>query len=389
MILFDEIERNDTRRKLYAEPDFHYLNYSARPEATRIRNVLEQWFSNYPSEYRKRLRQDLRSRNDYNHLAAFYELYLHELLIRLGCRVAIHPDLTNTSRNPDFLVYSPKDSRFILEAAVVLEESRKEAGTQARIFNIYDQINRKIKSEKYFIDVEVNQTSKINPRISEIVSLVRKKLDEIDYGKMMEIAQSDNYQELPKWTWEGNGWEIELSIIPKKREAIGEVSGPIIGISSEGVKLARSREKIRNAVVRKAGRYGELGIPYVLAVNAVLTIIDIQDIEDALFGDEVWHVPITDSGPGIPLPDRKPNGAWIDERGPRYTRVSALLLSTRLSPWTVARAPIRLFHNPWAKRRYRSVLTCLPQWELKAEKRHMVDGQSPCEILDLPKGWPE
>ena len=130
-------------------------------------------------------------------------------------------------------------------------------------------------------------------------------------------------------------------------------------------------------------------MPYVIAINAMLNIVDIGDIEDALFGDQVWHVPITDSGPGVPIPDRKSNGAWIGKSGPRYTRVSALLLSTQLIPWTAASASIRLIHNPWAKRSYESVLTNLPQWNLQRDKGHLTGGQSLGEILGLPKGWPK
>ena len=112
-----------------------------------------------------------------------------------------------------------------------------------------------------------------------------------------------------------------------------------------------SRERIRDAVVRKGGRYGEICSPFVVAVNACVIHVDETDEMEALFGRE------TLVGNALrPEQDevmvRLGNGAWRGPSGPRYTRVSAVLIVDTLKPWTVAVAPVRLYHNPWAAHPY-------------------------------------
>ena len=98
MTLFDDIHRQDVGPGLHAEPEFIYLNRSARSQAVKVRSELEGWFSRYPEAERYEVRQRFRSKNDSQHRSAFFELFLHELLMQLGCRVEIHPTMTQTTR---------------------------------------------------------------------------------------------------------------------------------------------------------------------------------------------------------------------------------------------------------------------------------------------------
>ena len=51
-MLFSEMNRAFTGPKAYAEPDYDYLDRSARPEAETIRAVLEEWLEAYPNSDR-------------------------------------------------------------------------------------------------------------------------------------------------------------------------------------------------------------------------------------------------------------------------------------------------------------------------------------------------
>jgi len=117
MRLFDNIVRSYLGPAQYAEPKFRYLNRSGRIEVDRIRQELERWFSRYPNAGKRDLRERFRSTSNSNHQSAFFELFLHELLLKLGCMVEIHPE-TNTGmrKRPDFLVKPPKVGRFYMEA---------------------------------------------------------------------------------------------------------------------------------------------------------------------------------------------------------------------------------------------------------------------------------
>jgi hypothetical protein len=63
-------------------------------------------------------------------------------------------------------------------------------------------------------------------------------------------------------------------------------------------------------------------------------------------------------------PIRHPNGFWWGPKGPRHTRVSAVLVARNIRPWHfVDREPV-MWHNPWAT-------LPMPEWNLpSAELAH-------------------
>ena len=89
--LYDNIHRDYLGAARYSEPQFAYLNRSARLEANLIRALLEAWFSRYPPAEAADLRARFRSSNDLQHHSAFFELFVHELLLKLGLHPQIHP----------------------------------------------------------------------------------------------------------------------------------------------------------------------------------------------------------------------------------------------------------------------------------------------------------
>lgn len=48
--LFDDLERTDARPAGYAEPSFDHLNRRAGHAWNHIRDLLEDWFSQFPIE---------------------------------------------------------------------------------------------------------------------------------------------------------------------------------------------------------------------------------------------------------------------------------------------------------------------------------------------------
>lgn len=143
MRLFDEVDRHDKGPARYAEPQFPYLNRSARVMFSRTRQVLEAWFSRYPVSGQADLRPRFRSRNDAQHRAAFFELFLHELLLRLDHDVTIHPSPSQAStRRPDFLAESPSGGCFYMEAVVATDESEEDGAARARMNVVYDALDR-------------------------------------------------------------------------------------------------------------------------------------------------------------------------------------------------------------------------------------------------------
>jgi len=392
MRLFDQIDRHDEGPAQYAEPQFAYLNRSARTIFSRTREVVEAWFSRYPVPEQAELRARFRFRNDAQHLSAFFELFLHELLLQLGCSVTIHPSPSQaTSRHPDFLVESPSGGCFYIEAVLATDESEEDAAARARMNVVYDALDR-LDSPNFFIGLELRGAPKTPPRAGPMRSFLRQRLAELNADDITQLLQSGDFDALPRWRFEHEGWEIDFFPIPKSPRARGKPGIRPVGMRMPEAFWSDPSAAIRNAIVGKAGQYGDLDLPYVIAVNALEAGVDRIDIMEALFGKEKCMFALTPSGPSEPEIAVEPDGVWTSRSGPRYTRVSAVLLTSPVLPWNVPRAEICLYHNPWARRPYTSELTRLPRAIPDATSGgHMQwqDGESLATIFGLPPKWPE
>src|SRR5659263_296580 len=94
MRIFDDIQRRYKGPALHGEKTFSFVNRSARPAVDAIRMVLEDWFARYPSADQPSLRRRFRDNFD----SAFFELFIHEWLLRAGARVQVHPEVPNSLR---------------------------------------------------------------------------------------------------------------------------------------------------------------------------------------------------------------------------------------------------------------------------------------------------
>ena len=383
MKLFDKIQRTDLESARYAEPVFKYINRTARDEFEEIRKKLEIWFSHYPTLEQPELRARFRSNIDSQHQSALFELLLHEILIEFGCSVTPHPTLSNTAKTPDFLVKPLTGTPFYIEAVLVTNKSADEVAAQARINTVYDVVNRKVDSSNFFLWIDVEGTPKSPPSANKIASFLNKRLAKLDPEQVAKRYEVDGVDAIPSWRFKHDDWVIEFQPIPKKHEARNKEGVRPIGGQSTGLRHVDHRTPIRDAIRNKAGRYGELDFPYVVAVN-VLEFIDEIDIMEALFGKEQFTINFSQSNPLEPVDtqmSRIPDGVWTSYEGPRNTRMSAVLLAIRLSPWNLLDGNIYLYHNPWAKRPYSSVLTRLPQVVFEDGHMKKVDGESISSIL--------
>lgn len=385
--LFHNIHRDYSGVAGYSEPQFAFMNRSARPEANSIRVLLESWFSRYPQAESRSLRERFRSGNDLQHHSAFFELFIHELLLKLGLRPQIHPALPQTTRHPDFLVECPEDRDFYLEVVVAANMSKDEYAARARMHVVYDSINR-LGSPNFFIGMDVRGAPKTPPPARRIRSFLSKNLAGLDPDKVMTLLES-GLDALPRWHYEYGDWRIEFYPIPKSPKDRGKLGTRPIGLRWYGPQFADSRIAIRDALCDKAGRYGALGLPYVVAVNALDRSTDSTDIMEALFGKEKYLVEL--SRPKSPEPEvtRELDGVWTSKSGPRYPRLSAVLVAIGLSPWNLPHASIRLYHNPWANLPYSSELTLLPQAVSSAGQMRLEGGKSLSRVLGLAYEWPD
>lgn len=386
MHLFDDFQRDDDSLAGYCEPHYVFLNRTARDGADRLRTELETWFARYPQEHKVKLSGDFRSRDNRQHLAAFFELLLYEFLRRLGCRVEVHPELLHTTNRPEFLVTQPDGTQFYLEATIATYESDEEAGARKRINQVYDVLNRRIKTTDFYLWLEVDGAPETQPPARELAHFLNQKLQSIDPDDLAAAYESGGPDTRPCWSYEHSGWKITFRPIPKKPEVRDRPTLRPIGMVSGIWQLQDHRTPLRDALVNKAARYGITDLPFIVAVNAMETIDDI-DIMEALFGREQWHVSISDTDVP-PVVSRVPDGLWTGTGGPRNINVSAVLLCKRLVPWSICQFKPRLYHNPWATIPYDGVMTQLPQSVPQNGRMISVDGRSICSIFGFEDQWP-
>lgn len=384
MTLFPPIERSDTGPALYAEPHYQYLQRTARPEFVEIRALIERWLSDYPAPHRDELETRFKSNDDRNFDSAFFELYLYALLGELEFAVDVHPPSPDptSDRLPDFLVTPAEGQGFLLEATVLRELNDEEAAAQARINTVYDTIDR-LASPNFFIGVRYRgapDTPVPGRRIREFLAAQLADLDPADYE---DLARTRLFDGLPTWRFEHDGWELEFVAMPKSPELRGDPSARPLGMFFPmEAKWRNDHERIREALRDKAGAYGELDKPFVIALNSQLAFTDRIDIMQALFGQETFILDRYDRD-AEPEMSRRPDGLWTSAGGPRYTRVSGVLVADHLLPWTVGSSSMRYYPNPYAEHPLENWFERLPHALVRESRYEWIDGQHPGEILGV------
>ena len=352
---------------------------------------MEEWFAAYPdpekAELRKRLRVDINA----HHQAAFFELFLHELLMRLGYSVSLHPSVPGgVSKSPDFLVESSQADRFYLEATLATGESAQEIAAQARMNAVYDTLNRLVESPDFFLWMDIRGYPATPPPAKKLAAFIQANLSALSPDEMTALYKAGEMDALPKWHFDHEGWSIDFRPVPKGTNARGKRGVRPIGVQFHGFRWEDQRTPLRNAITDKAGRYGTLDLPFIVAVNVVGNV-DQTDIMDALFGQEQITVTFYNDDPEAPAtyePSRVPDGVWTSPSGPRYTRLSGILLISWLAPWNIPRAQVVLYQNPWAQKPYLSKLARLPHVVPEGGHMKFVDGESTSTIMGLDATWP-
>lgn len=357
MSLFDSIKRTETRVKYENESYFDFLNISAEPEAESVRKMLDEWFLKIPLEEREDIYQRFRSRDNRNHFGAFWELYLHELLLKMGFSIPrYHPETeSHQSTTPDFLVVG-KGVEFYLEGTVAWLSNEEEASNK-RASRVYDLLN-KLSSPDYFLQIDVKGEPKTDPSVRQLRKKLEKWLQILSYE---EIKNSYKGEAIPPYKWKHEDWVVIFTPIPKSGEMMGKPGIHPIGVTSTGIKIVTPQESIRRSIREKAKKYGEMKKPLIVAVNALENFVDESAIMDALFGDQKVALFRKADGSCEDKMDREGNGAWFNQYGPRNKRISGVLMGIRIYPWNITDKTPILYHHPWATVPLNEQIWQLPQ----------------------------
>lgn len=379
MSAFDDGDRCDIDPAGHLIGQFDYLNTSARQAAQRVRALVDEMLARYPEPHRPDLIRRIRSREDGTHLGAAFEIVVHELMLRQGFRIVeIEPRVAN-GRSPDFLVEHETTGRFFLEATVALGPVASDPGADRRMRDALQAIDN-VASPNFFLSVHPRGWPASPVPIGKLRKKVQRFVDNLEPEDA--LAAVDAGRPLPQMEYSHDGLDIRIGATPKRHP--GKLTRAI-GFRMLPGGIVTPHEAIRDSIFDKASRYGELDLPYVVAINAMEEYADEDSAMDASFGTEA--VAINEDGGHRWIRNR--DGVWFGAGGPQHRRVSAILSTERLTFWSLGQRRMRLISNPWATRPLTSANWRVDKHEVTDERLRKEIGVSVREQLELPDGWPE
>lgn len=384
--VFDSVERTDDSPKQNTESDFIFYNRSARPEIGKIRDIIEGYVKNYSHEEQRELISRFRSGDDVHFRSAAFELFLYEALRRNGFILTPHPELPNGSKyRPDFLVSDTDGQCFYLEAVLATENNELDRGGEARKGAVLDTLG-KFPHDNFMIALDDEGSPKTPPSGKKLKNKIHAWLDSLDPDEILKKIDSEGFDTIEPMLWSHEEWLLQIRPIPLKPERRGKCS-TLVGIGGMGGGWVDAWSPIRDAIKFKGGKYGDLEIPLVVAVNLDRFHLDRIDEMQALFGQEQFV--FKPDGDAEPEMRRAPNGAWYGKGGPQYTRVSAAWIFNDLHASSLAARKSTIYFNPWAALSAPESLKRFPFAEPQNGKMQWHEGLSFREIFELHEGWPE
>jgi hypothetical protein len=197
----------------------------------------------------------------------------------------------------------------------------------------------------------------------------------------------DESQERPVFQYEQQGVCFKILPIPREASRGTTQRSRAIGALMPEAQWVQPRQSIKNAILAKAARYGQLDAPYLIAIDAMDDHADEESVIDAAFGTLRVLVRRTSSGFEERI-GRDGDGVWRGPSGPVNTRVSGILSTERLTPWSLAQCRARLVLNPWSRHPLPDLPFPIDHLAVHQERLHRTDGLTLREIFELPEGWP-
>jgi len=267
MRLFDEFLRTDDSPAKGTERLYPFLNRSSWPVCDRARVLCEYWFSRYPVSDREDMFERFTSKRDNDHRGAYFELLIHELLLRLGGTVTVHPELARTRNKPDFLV-ELEGIRLYLEATVS-HANQIATGDNPKWESVCDTINE-MDIPNHFFYISFSDVPSETPAkrvvFAQIQRLVQLSNGEITRQQLYE----DGHHSLAAGFIELSDAYARVRLSPRLAEHVGRSDLPNVmrtGVVGEYDLAQRWRESIRNKAKEK--ELEEYDAPCIVAIDVM------------------------------------------------------------------------------------------------------------------------
>ncbi|MFI8928231.1 hypothetical protein ACIG3E_11220 [Streptomyces sp. NPDC053474] len=374
--------RTDSSPKHAAESQSEFLGRIAGPFWDQVRDVINEWWSHLPDQARPGLRSRLLDRNfDANVYSALWELYLHEMLIRSGCTVEVELGIGTRGANPDFLV-SQEGKQFVVEAKWTVQRLDETVPNRQLPPILIDAIDA-VPSPNFFVSYRIHQAGSATPSQRRLKDELQRWLASLDPDQV--IADYERKAPLPKHTWQEANWCLSFEAIPRSPSKRGNPTSRTIGIYPAMAWINDESDQVRKVVKKKGGKYGDLALPFIVAVGRAGFFPEDEDVATALYGTSVQYV--HNSAPAF---GRRPDGYWTGTYAHAHSRVSGVLTVNNPAPWTWTKNTPVLWQSPDPSSLRAPVLSA---WKTAQLVNTQVRYQPPADpvhtALGLPEHWPD
>lgn len=387
--VFDEKVRIDDGPKTRDEGLFAFYDRAARRPFAIFRELVNSWLAEMPEEAGAEIAARMRKGDDLGFATGLSELKLHAALLRRGFGLEPHPDLPGTDKRLDFLLRRAEGERVAYLEITTINPGSERIGRDRREAVIFEAVNGASMPEDLRLVYEVAAFGTGSPSTKKLRVAVERWAQERaeaarGTGEVQEAFAIDD-------------WRFRLSLIGgfKARPAgrriamYGVMNGRIVGAPP-------STDGLGKALNAKANKYGDLDLPYLIAVFdrtdslAWFSRDFAENVASVLFGSELVEDVVMASGEIRSSEARARDGWFGDPAAPRRRGVSAVLVFPSAEPWYLAepRGQPLLVRNPWATRPLPEGI--LPVNELVIDEREgrLVRRSPMAEMLELPNPWP-
>lgn len=344
--------------------------------AVKYRTELMSYLNEYPKGKDKNdLKRRLWSYTESGFYSACFELFLYHFLIG-GCNnVRPHPPVPNVTTHPEFEVkHSLGD--FFLEATLALESEEYQAQEQ-RLRELVDTV-REIRGNVILWAQPVTHLPDNFP-LDSVHDFLSCKLDELNPADL-ELPQTVTFAA----TFNNCPVVIDFDVIGANE---GICDSVVQAWGSPTAREVTTHYRIRRRVRSKAGRYGDMSIPYIVAVWARTEFpLTSEGALRALYGDRQIQIS-RDSGQVVGE-TRAWNGAF-------NTRIKGKLINREVSAVALYREQflessfkrhLYVYHNPYALNPIpEQIFSGLPQFVVRKDQ----SGNGRLQWLDDRSPWDE
>lgn len=380
MVVYESWGRTDASPQRASETHAEFFGRIAGPFWDQVRDVINEWWSHLPDHSQPGMRSRLLDRNtDTNVYSALWELYLHEMLLGSGCTVEIEPSIGTRGKNPDFLVTRGRE-QFVIEA-IWTAQGLSGSASHPLPPQLADAIDH-VPSPNFFVSYELDRAGSTTPSQKRLKAGLMRWLASLDPDQV--TADWQRKLPLPKHTWQDAGWSVTFQAFPRDPGARGNPTSRTIGIHPISDGLDNAPDRVLDAVKRKGGKYGDLALPFIVAVGHAAFFPEDEDTETALYGTSVEY-----AHAATPTFGRRFDGYWTATYAHTHGRVSGVLTVHNPAPWTWTKNTPVLWQSPDPSSLPAPVL---PTWATAQLVDVQVDRQpAACSVhtaLGLPEIWP-